>query len=162
MERINIYIDGNNLHRSAKELGFNIDYKKFHNWLRQKYGATCIYPFIGLVPSNVKFYEYLQECGFILIFKQTISFGGVVKGNCDAELVLKTVSDFYSKAFDKCFLVTGDGDFGCLVEFLNEKSALSGIISPDESKCSFLLRNKNVRITFLNDLYHKFSNGRHS
>jgi len=23
MERINIYIDGNNLHRSAKELGFN-------------------------------------------------------------------------------------------------------------------------------------------
>ena len=39
MEKINIYIDGNNLYRSAKELGFNIDYKKLRGWLRQKYNA---------------------------------------------------------------------------------------------------------------------------
>lgn len=157
MARTNIYIDGNNLYRSAKELGFEIDYKKFRGWLRQKYTATNIYLFIGLVPDRVKFYEYLQECGFILIFKQTVSVGGTIKGNCDAELVLKTTSDFYTKAFDKCILVTGDGDFGCLVEFLGQNSALSGVIAPDEKKCSILLKNKNIQITFLNKLYHKFS-----
>lgn len=156
-KKIHIYIDGNNLYRGAKELGFEIDYKKFRNWLRQKYNATNVYLFIGLVPDRVKFYEHLQECGFILVFKQTISVEGRIKGNCDAELVLKAVSDFYTKTFDKCILVTGDGDFGCLVEFLAREKSLLGIIAPDKKKCSILLRNKNVEITFLNDLYHKFS-----
>lgn len=160
MNKINIYIDGNNLYRSAKELGFEIDYKKFRGWIRQKYNPTNVYLFIGLVPSRTSFYEHLQECGLILIFKQTISFGGTVKGNCDAELVLKTVSDFYTKAFDSCLLITGDGDFGCLVEFLQTNKAIDRIVSPDEKKCSILLKNKNTEITFLNEHYHKFSTER--
>ena len=157
MPKINIYIDGNNLYLGAKELDFEIDYKKFRGWLRQKYNPHNIYLFIGLVPERVKFYEYLQECGFILIFKQTVSVEGRVKGNCDAELVLKTVSDFYTKAFNSCILITGDGDFGCLVKFLEENQALNCVIAPDENKCSILLKNKNIEITFLNDHYHKFS-----
>ena len=55
-------------------------------------------------------------------------------------------------------LITGDGDFGCLVEFLQEKKSIKSIIAPDKKKCSILLKNKNIEITFLNDLYHKFSN----
>ncbi|MBI3888662.1 NYN domain-containing protein [Candidatus Nomurabacteria bacterium] len=158
MNKINIYIDGNNLYRSAKELGFEIDYKKFRGWLRQKYNASNIYLFIGLVPERVKFYEYLQSCGYILVFKQTVSVGEKIKGNCDAELVLKTTSDFYTKSFTSCILVTGDGDFGCLVEFLKENNSIKTILAPDENKCSILLRNKNIEIVFLNKLYHKFSN----
>ena len=158
MEKISIYIDGNNLYRSAKERGFDIDYKKFRGWLRQKYNPENVYLFIGLVPSRTSFYKYLQESGFILIFKQTITVAGVVKGNCDAELVLKTVSDFYTKSFTSCILITGDGDFGCLVEFLQENRAIKRVISPDEGKCSILLKNKNIEITFLNEHYHKFSN----
>lgn len=157
MDKINIYIDGNNLYRSAKELGFEIDYKKFRGWLRQKYNANNIYLFIGLVPERVKFYEHLQSCGYILVFKQTVSVGEKIKGNCDAELVLKTISDFYTKSFTSCILITGDGDFGCLVEFLKDNNVMNIIIAPDKNKCSILLRNKNVEITFLNDLYHKFS-----
>lgn len=155
--KINIYIDGNNLYRGAKVLGFDIDYKKFRGWLRQKYNPANVYIFIGLVPSRVKFYEYLQECGYVLIFKQTISIRETFKGNCDAELVLKAVSDFYTKTLDKCILVSGDGDFGCLVEFLKNNSAFSHLIAPDKNRCSFLLRNKNIEITFLNEHYHKFS-----
>jgi uncharacterized LabA/DUF88 family protein len=158
VNKINIYIDGNNLYRSAKELGFEIDYKRLRGWLRQKYNPASVYLFIGLVPERVKFYEHLQSCGYILVFKQTVSIGEKVKGNCDAELVLKATSDFYEKAFSSCILITGDGDFSCLVEFLKEKKSIHHIIAPDENKCSFLLRNKNIEITFLNDLYHKFSN----
>lgn len=154
---VHAYIDGNNLYRAAKELGYEIDYKKFRSWLRQKYGISHAYLFIGLVPDRVKFYAHLQECGFILVFKQTVSVGGAVKGNCDAELVLKATSDFYTKAFGSCMLVTGDGDFGCLVEFLASHAALSGVLAPDKKKCSILLRNKNIEITFLNELYHKFA-----
>ena len=157
MDKINIYIDGNNLYRSSKDLGFEIDYKKFRGWLRQKYNCGNVYLFIGLIPERAKFYNRLQECGFILVFKQTVSVGGVVKGNCDAELVLKATSDFYTKSFTSCILVTGDGDFGCLVEFFKNNNVINHIISPDENKCSILLRNKNTEITFLNNHYHKFS-----
>lgn len=157
-KKINIYIDGNNLYRSAKELNFDIDYKRFRNWLRQKYNPSNVYIFIGLVPERVKYYEYLQSCGYILVFKQTISVGEKIKGNCDAELVLKSVSDFYTKAYDSCILVTGDGDFGCLVEFLKNEGVLERVLAPDENKCSILIRNKNIELSFLNDLYHKFSN----
>lgn len=153
----NVYIDGNNLYRAAKELGFVINYKKFRGWLRQKYNPKNVFLFIGLIPDRISFYQYLQESGFILIFKQTITIEGSVKGNCDAELVLKAVSDFYTKNTESFILITGDGDFGCLVEFLQENNVLNKVLAPDEKKCSFLIRNKNCEITFLNDHYHKFS-----
>jgi uncharacterized LabA/DUF88 family protein len=153
----NCYIDGNNLYRAAKELGFKIDYKRFRIWMRQKYGVANAYLFIGLVPERSKFYQYLQECGYILVFKQTVSVGGVIKGNCDAELVLNVVKDFYTDAYDDCIIVTGDGDFGCLVEFIKEQKSLHVVLVPNEKKCSFLIRNKDADVTCLNDLYHKFS-----
>jgi uncharacterized LabA/DUF88 family protein len=156
-DRLHIYIDGNNLYRAARELGFDIDYRKFRGWLRQKYQPGAVYLFIGLIPSRTAFYEYLQEAGYILVFKQTVSVGGSVKGNCDAELVLKAISDFYTKACTSSILVSGDGDFGCLVKFLRDNSAMTQILSPDREKCSILIRNKNVEITFLNEHYHKFS-----
>ncbi len=155
--KLNIYIDGNNLYRAAKELGFYIDYKKFRGWLRQKYNPKNVFVFIGLIPDRTSFYQHLQESGFILIFKQTISVEGIVKGNCDAELVLKAVSDFYTKKTNSFILVTGDGDFGCLVGFLQENNVFNRILAPSREKLSFLLRNKTEDITFLTDHYHKFS-----
>ena len=159
MKKLNIYIDGNNLYRSAKELGFEIDYKRLRGWLRQKCNPNFVYLFIGKIPKRQKFYEYLKKCGYILIFKQTISIGEKIKGNCDAELVLKNLVDFYTNSFTSCILVTGDGDFGCLVEFLKENQSISCIMAPDKNKCSILLRNKNTEIIFLNEHYHKFSVG---
>jgi uncharacterized LabA/DUF88 family protein len=111
-----------------------------------------------LVPERVKFYEYLRTAGYVLVFKQTIFVGEKVKCNCDAEIVLRAMSDYYEQKFDSSILITGDGDFGCLIEFLKNKNAIKEVIAPDKRKCSILIRNKDVRITFLNDLYHKFSN----
>jgi len=158
MEEIktNIYIDGANLHRASMELGFNIDYKKFRGWLRQKYNPEKIYIFMGLIPSNVKLYNYLQESGFLIIFKETVSVGADIKGNCDAELVLRSVSDFYTGKADNFILITGDGDFACLVKFLLENKKVVSILAPHDKKCSFLLRKSGARITYLNDIYHKF------
>ena len=153
MKKVNIYIDGNNLYRSAKELGFEIDYKKFRGWLRQKYNPEFVYLFIGLVPERTKFYEYLQKCGYILVFKQTISVGEKIKGNCDAELVLKSVDDYHLKNFNKFILISNDGDFGCLIEFLKSKNCFEIILSPDRNKCSILLRNKTNKILYLNEIY---------
>lgn len=155
-KRVNIYIDGNNLHRAAKGLGFAIDYKKLRGWLSQKYKYQKIYLFIGFMIEKMKFYDYLAGCGFTLVFKPTISVGGIIKGNCDAELTLKISSDFYKNTFDTAIVVTGDGDFSCIIDFLLRKDALERIVAPNKNGCSFLIRNKNVDITFLNEHYHKF------
>lgn len=125
--------------------------------MRQKYSPQSVYLFIGLVPERTSFYKHLQECGFVLVFKQTVSIGGKVKGNCDAELVLQTITDFYTKKCDSFVLVTGDGDFGCVVEFLKNEHVFNTVLAPDKKKCSILLKNKNVSVDFLNDHYHKFS-----
>ena len=158
MNRINIYIDGNNLHRSAQWLGFKIDYKKFRGWLRQKYSPLHVYLFIGMIPERIKLYRDLQKYGYVLIFKQAVYFKNKVKGNCDTELVLKSVSDFYTNELDQAIVITGDGDFGCLIDFLKERNALHSVISPNQNTCSILIRNKNIEIIFLNNHYHKFSN----
>ena len=157
MNKINIYIDGNNLYRSAKELGFEIDYKKFRVWLTQKYQTKNIFLFIGFLESRKGFYDYFVSCGFSLVFKEAVLFGESIKGNCDAELVLKTVDDYHLKFFEKAILISNDGDFGCLIEFLIKRDCFDTILSPDRNKCSFLLRNKTNKIVYLNEIYKKFS-----
>ncbi len=157
MGNINIYIDANNLHRRAIELGFQINYKKFTGWLKQKYKAKNVYLFLGFISKLRNHYTELAEAGLILIFKDVTYINNSAKGNCDAEMVLKIISDFYTKSFDSCLILTGDGDFGCIIDFLKNHNSLLGVIAPDKNSCSFLLKRNKTPITFLNPHYHKFS-----
>jgi len=70
--------------------------------------------------------------------------------------VLKVVSDFYEKIFDSFIIVTGDGDFRCLVDFLIDHKVSVRIIAPNKQKCSILLKRTQAPILNLADHYHKF------
>jgi len=143
------YIDGANFHKGNKSLGWELDYKRFRIWLAEKYGVKIAYIFLGLVPKYKELYKYLQECGFVLIFKQVnYTDNGTVKGNCDAILVLNAVSDFYEKKCDNIVIVSSDGDYAELIEFLNNKKSLLSVVSPS-NKCSYLLRRQNVPLLYL-------------
>ena len=145
------YIDGANLHRGTKNLGWNLDYKRFRVWLRDKYHVETAYLFIGLIPKNKDLYTFLQEAGYILVYKEiTYDSDGKVKGNCDADLVLKMTSDFYEKSFDQAVLVSSDGDYAGLVKFLKEKKSFRALVSPSNN-CSFLLRKLNIPIVYLDE-----------
>ncbi len=157
------YIDGANLYKGIGELGWDLDYARFRVWLKDKYDVSKAYLFIGLIPKNKSLYTYLQESGFTLIFKETTyDADGKAKGNCDAELVLNAMRDFYEAKFDKAVLVTGDGDFACLATFLLENSKLGVIIAPDSKKCSYFLRRIQTPIVYLKGLRHKLSSKRKS
>jgi uncharacterized LabA/DUF88 family protein len=78
----------------------------------------------AFIDGNEKLYEYLQKSGYILVFKPTITdHTGSIKGNCDAELVLQVMIDL--NEFEKAVIVTGDGDFTCLVRYLQKQNKLS-------------------------------------
>ena len=147
------FIDSQNLNLGIKDLGWKLDFQKFRVYLDEKYSVTKAYIFIGYIPGNEALYTNLQSMGYICIFRPTLELkGGKVKGNVDAELVLHTMIQFND--FDKAVIVSGDGDFYCLVEYLLEKEKLERMLVPDETRYSALLKklskpDKNI-FEFLN------------
>lgn len=158
------YIDGNNLYRGVADSGWKIDFVRFRKWLSNKYGIVKAYYFIGLIPQQKDLYLALQEAGFTLVFKEVLYNGqGEAKGNCDADLVLQAVSDVYEDSCRQLVLVTSDGDYACLVKFLQIRNKLRVILSPNANNlCSILLKRTNASITYLSDVQNKISLNRKS
>ena len=150
------FIDGVNLHKGVLELGWRLDYKKFRRWLRDKHSVEIVFIFLGMLPENTILYRDLQRWGYTVVFKPTIPDGsGHIKGNCDAELVLQAVSSMYEGRYDKCILISGDGDFACLVRFLFKKGRFGALVSPNRDRCSIFLKQAAPRVTYLEELRTK-------
>ena len=144
------FIDSQNLNRGIKSQGWSLDFTKFRQYLRNKYAVNKAYLFIGYKAGNEALYTHLQEMGYVLILKPTLELpDGRVKGNVDAELVLHTMIHF--PHYNQAIIVSGDGDFFCLVEYLEKKHKLLKILAPNR-KYSSLLRSYNrfvVRLDLL-------------
>lgn len=136
------FIDSQNLNLGVRSQGWKLDYKKFRLYLKNKYNVQQAFMFIGLVANNQKLYTTLQKAGFVLIFKPTVRYfengKETVKGNVDAELVLHAAAIQF-KSYDKAIIVSGDGDFACLVEFLSDNDKLLHVFTPN-AKYSQLLK----------------------
>jgi len=147
------YIDGANLHKAALQLEWELDYVKLRIWLMEKYGVRQAYLFIGLIPKYRNLYIYLQEIGFTLIFKEVTYYGkGKVKGNCDADLVVRVMRETYENTYEKAVLVASDGDYVALVTFLINKQKFEVILSPATAeKCSILLKRTGAKIAYIQD-----------
>lgn len=151
------FIDSNNLHLAIKDLGWKLDYERFRKYLQEKYAVTKAYLFIGFIEKHRDLYKSLQEKGYILIFKPTlVNKDGLIKGNCDAELVLQTMIDLAT--YEKAVLVTGDGDFFCLVDYLIKQKKLKKLLVPNQKKYSALLKSiPSEFLAFASDLKEKVS-----
>lgn len=133
------FIDAQNLHLGMRRLGWRLHYARFRRYLREKYGVERAYMFLGFVASNQGLYQSLQSAGYQLVFKQVIHRpDGKPKGNVDAELVLQAMIDLHE--YERAVIVTSDGDFACLVNYLREQQKLHAVMSPEREKCSALLK----------------------
>lgn len=151
------YIDGANLYKGIESLLWNLDYRKFRSWIRQKFNVTDAHIFMGLIPRYANLYTSLQNIGYKLVFKEVIYDGdGKAKGNCDADLVLRAVRDYFEHGTISVILVASDGDYAPLVKFWIEKKVQCIIISPAPTdKCSILLKRTGVPILYLEEIKHK-------
>ena len=129
--------------------GWKLDFRKFRHYLTDKFKVRKAFLFIGFIQRNHRLYRYLKSCGYELVFKPTVNDEqGNPKGNVDAEIVLHTAVIQFS-FFDKAVIVSGDGDFYCLHEYLEQKKKLFRIIIPNlKSESSLLRRFQNYK-TFL-------------
>lgn len=152
------FIDSQNLNLGTQELGWKLDFARFKKYLEEKYRVSKAFLFIGYIEGNNSLYISLQQAGFICVFRPTLTYqDGTTKGNVDAELVLHSMIEFSS--YDKALIVSGDGDFHCLVKYLLEQNKLQAILVPNQKKCSALLKFKIFRpyLRYLNDLEAKLS-----
>ena len=166
-EIVYAFIDSQNLNlgvsksirRSGKPIykGWNLDFQRFRVYLRDKYKVCKAFLFIGLKPGNEELYSSLKKYGYTLVFKPTLEIrkGGksVVKGNVDAELVLHSMIEY--KNYTKAVVVSGDGDFHCLIEYLLKKGKLKGLLVPNRLSCSRLLWKFGKYMNYVHTLKSK-------
>ncbi|MBT6068230.1 NYN domain-containing protein [Candidatus Peregrinibacteria bacterium] len=146
------FIDAQNLHMSIEAMGWRLDYKRFRVYLKEHYGIAKAYMFMGYKPDQQPMYDALKEYGYTVVFKPTLTLkNGITKGNCDADLVLQAMIDY--KKYDKAVIVSGDGDFHCLINFLQGRGKLGAVLVPSIDTCSALIREVvEGRVDVVSDL----------
>ncbi|MCL5409724.1 MAG: NYN domain-containing protein, partial [Patescibacteria group bacterium] len=129
--------------------GWKLDFKKFRKYLTDKFRVDEAFLCIGYIKQNESLYKKLRSDGYKLIFKPTVKdHQGKSKGNVDAELVLHAAAIQFSN-YNKAVIVSGDGDFYCLHEYLEKDHKLLRIIIPNSKSESSLLKRFHRYKTFI-------------
>lgn len=146
--RIYAFIDSQNLNVSVQKYGWKMDWRKFRKFLADKYGVKYAFMFIGYVPEHEDIYEKMHQAGYRVVLKPTFDMSRPrevvatpdanepaenvakkpVKGNIDADMVLWAMKEM--KNYDKAIIVSGDGDFFALVEYLHQQGKLLKVLTP--------------------------------
>jgi len=160
--KIYAFVDSQNLNLGIRSQGWVLDFSRFRKYLEDKYKVEKTFLFIGYITGNESLYTYLQKTGFIVIFKPTLIYkkdGEIhTKGNVDAELVLHSMIEYSN--YDKAVIISGDGDFHCLIEYLEEKKKLGRIIIPNRKAYSQLLWKFRKYMDYMNNLENKLKKHR--
>lgn len=145
------FIDSQNLNLGVQKAGWKMNWRRLREWLRDEYGVTHAYMFIGYMSENETLYQQMYDHGFLVVLKPTLEIVQVerpgekpkddkekvpVKGNIDADLVLHAMKELPN--YDKAIIVSGDGDFYGLAEYLEKQGKLMHIMTPNSHYSSLL------------------------
>ena len=134
------FIDSQNLNLGTQRMGWNMDWRKFRQYLKDEYKVTKAYMFIGYMSENESLYEYMHSLGYLVVLKPTLDFGSTqdkndqkekvpIKGNVDTEIVLMAMKEINN--YSKAIIVSADGDFYSLIEYLDSKHKIAAILTPN-------------------------------
>ncbi|MBR1211218.1 NYN domain-containing protein [Bradyrhizobium sp. JYMT SZCCT0180] len=135
--RIALFIDGANLHSTARTLGFDIDYKRLLKEFDGRGVLLRAFYYTAIVEdqeySSIRpLTDWLSYNGFTVVTKATKEFVDAsgrrkVKGNMDIELAVNAME--LAEQVDEMFLFSGDGDFRSLVEAVQRRGVRVTVIS---------------------------------
>ena len=153
------FIDGQNLYMNTAKKETNawkINLARFRIYLERKYNVEKAYYFIGYVQeTNQELYEEIQSAGFVLVFREhNPAMIGKKKGNVDSDIIFQVMKRLYKQEnFNKIIIVSGDGDYKLLVDFLIEEGRFEKILFPDRKYRSSLYKElSNNYFAYLDDL----------
>ena len=161
------FIDSQNLNLGVQKVGWKMDWKAFRAYLRHDFNVTKAFMFIGYMAENEPLYERMHDLGYLIALKPTVDVSGmeskskeaedtkpIVKGNIDADLVLYAMKELPN--YDKAIIVSGDGDFASLVEYLEQQGKLLHIMAPNWQYSS-LLKPWEKYIIRIDQLRHRLA-----
>lgn len=170
-EVVYAFIDSQNLNRGVKNdirtkdgkhfryKGWNLDFGKFYQYLKETLHVQKAFVFIGFIAENQELYDSLTKMGYELVYKPILEITNKetsdikIKGNIDAEMVLHAMIHY--PEYDKAIVVSGDGDFLCLEEYLEQHGKLGKIIISNKWNYSSLLEKYSDYFVNVNDLRKK-------
>ena len=124
------FIDASNIIYGAREEGWLINQKKLIKYLKSKFSISKAFFYYGKDSKNkkkVEFLKKLKQFGYILRVKEIKRFGKRSKANCDVDLTMDML--LLINEYKKAIVLTGDGDFAPLFEYLISKKKEIIIIS---------------------------------
>ena len=154
------FIDWQNLHLGVMADWWDIDLSKFMIYLKNKYHVTKSFYYIGFQdPQNINLYTTIKNAWFTLIFKQqTVQALTNKKWNVDSDMIFWAMKCLIKEPsnFEKILLVTWDGDFKILVDFLIQEWKFEKILLPNKRWSSNLLRKMpGIYWNYLFNIKHK-------
>lgn len=141
------FIDAQNLHLWTNSENWKIDFKRFRIYLKDKFNINEAYFFLWFLDENQqKFYTNVQKAWYILVFREhTSHMKWKKKWNVDVDIVFEIMRKLKDeKDFDKIVLITWDGDYIKLVNYLIEKNYLKKILFPNNKYSSLYKKIKNT------------------
>lgn len=114
------FIDASNIIYSAARSGWKVDFEKLAKYLHERFGVQRIIYFAGVDTENLKqlkFYETLQKFGYELRLIPVRTFSdGSKKADVDSRMTFEMM--LYFKEYEKAIIMTGDGDYYWVLEYL--------------------------------------------
>lgn len=153
------FIDGQNFYKSVQELEaelktleVELDLNEFRVYLKEKHAVKVAYYFVGYIPQYRSLYTNLRKQGYELKYKEVATHEDVIKGNVDVNMTLQSMIDI--KSYEKAVIITSDGDYACLVKYLQSIGKLECLIASSRGGCSYLLRklHDRIHILYLDDI----------
>ena len=139
------YIDSQNMHlatTTAPDPWF-VDMEKLRRYLAKKYDIGEAILFMGAYgQEHQNMYERFQRAGYILIFREhSQNLKGRKKGNVDVDIVFQVMRDVKDRDdFDRVVIVSGDGDYKRMVDYLISIGKFEKILLPSHHNASSLYK----------------------
>jgi uncharacterized LabA/DUF88 family protein len=140
--RIALFIDGANLHSTAKMLGFDVDYKRLLEEFQGRGTLVRAFYYTAVIEDQEfsairPLLDWLDYNGYTVVTKPAKEFidaGGhrKVKGNMDIELAIDAME--LAEHVDQIVLFSGDGDFRSLVEAVQRRGVRVAVVSTISSQ----------------------------
>jgi uncharacterized LabA/DUF88 family protein len=164
-----IFIDGSNVfhgrnhYNAVNKTNLKIDYSKLvaqlaagRNLVRSMY--FCSKPIPPINPTQLKFHQYLRNCGIQVIEKELKTrpdpkTGGTrsVEKGVDVALAVELLGLAWEGAYDVAIVVSGDGDYvGAIQRVMGKGKNVE--IAAFKGSCSAELKNAGLKTTFIDDI----------
>ena len=139
------YIDSQNMHLATITAlnPWAIDMRKLRVYLERRFDVEEAYLFIGAYDQKHQdMYEEFQRAGYILIYREhSANLKGKKKGNVDVDIVFQVMRDLKDRDdLDKVVLVSGDGDYKRMVDYLVKNGRLEKLLLPSHHNASSLYK----------------------